>query len=157
EEFISCKKDTGKLNNFNISVAVTEEFMQAVEKDATYKLKHPTSGQPVKMVRAREIFDQIVEHAHATAEPGIIFLDRTNESDPLHQSTDAEGQIIPGTEDIEATNPCGEQPLGPGDACNLGSINLSKFVDESTRDFNWTELGEMVDLSVRFLDDIIEA
>ncbi len=157
EQFITCKSETNKLNNFNISVAVTDQFMQAVSDDTDFNLLHPGSGDVVKTVKARYLFDLIVENAHATGEPGIVFIDRINALDPVFQSLDENGHVLPGTEDIEATNPCGEQPLGPGDACNLGSINVSEFVDENGADFNWTELAHMVQLSVRFLDDVIEA
>jgi len=157
EEFISCKRDTGKLNNFNISVAITEDFMKAVEDDGDFGLVHPRTRQVVKKVRARDLFAKIVENAHATGEPGVVFLDRINAADPMLESRDLSGKIIAGTEDIEATNPCGEQPLGPGDACNLGSINLAAFVDGDCRQINWNALKEIVYLGVRFLDDIIEA
>ncbi|HEY9868595.1 MAG TPA: adenosylcobalamin-dependent ribonucleoside-diphosphate reductase [Candidatus Obscuribacterales bacterium] len=157
EEFISSKRDTGKLNNFNISVAVTEDFMRAVQEGREFALVHPSSRQVVKKVPARQLFDKIVENAHATGEPGIIFLDRINAADPMKQAFDDKGNIVPGTEDIEATNPCGEQPLGPGDACNLGSINLASCVDAEQKVMDWTSLKDMVYLGVRFLDDIIEA
>lgn len=156
EQFITCKSETNKLNNFNISVAVTDEFMKAVSVDGDFNLIHPGSGDVVKTVKARYLFNLIVENAHATGEPGIVFIDRINDLDPVFQALDTNGQVLPGTEDIEATNPCGEQPLGPGDACNLGSINLSEFVDPDLNDFNWTALATMVQLAVRFLDDVIE-
>jgi ribonucleoside-diphosphate reductase alpha chain len=170
EQFISCKRDTSKLNNFNISVAITDKFMQAVKDDTDFDLVHPsrlTEGRPevVKTVRARELFETLVQNAHATGEPGMVFIDRINASDPLTLSLDESGIPICGTENIEATNPCGEQPLGPGDACNLGSINLAKFIagqgqDAGSgldKDFDWQRLGEAVDLAVRFLDDVIDA
>ncbi|MBX9877915.1 MAG: adenosylcobalamin-dependent ribonucleoside-diphosphate reductase [Candidatus Obscuribacterales bacterium] len=157
EQFITCKRETSRLNNFNISVAVTDEFMQAVSSDGDFDLVHPGTGEVVRTVKAKHLFDLIVENAHATGEPGIVFIDRINALDPLFQALDENGQVLPGTEDIEATNPCGEQPLGPGDACNLGSINVSEFVDENGSDFNWTELAHMVQIAVRFLDDVIEA
>lgn len=156
EAFISCKRDTNKLNNFNISVAVTDQFMEALQKDGDFDLIHPTSGETVKTVKARSLFDQIVENAHSTGEPGLVFIDRINKSDPMKESFDEEGTVIAGTEDIEATNPCGEQPLGPGDACNLGSINVSKFVDPQAGTFLWDELKETIKLAVRFLDGVIE-
>ncbi|MBS1995270.1 MAG: adenosylcobalamin-dependent ribonucleoside-diphosphate reductase [Cyanobacteria bacterium SZAS LIN-2] len=168
EHFISAKRDTSKLNNFNISVAVTDKFMQAVKDDADFDLVHPSrlvDGQPevLNTVRARELFDTIVQNAHATGEPGMVFIDRINQADPLVLTRDASGQVIYGTEDIEATNPCGEQPLGPGDACNLGSINLVKFLTGVATDgcgfadFDWPRLGEAIELAVRFLDDVIDA
>ncbi len=154
EEFIGCKRDTSRLNNFNISVAATDAFMKAVEEDTDYDLIHPRSKEPVRTVRAREIFEKLVDNAHATGEPGLIFIDRINSSDPITSAVDETGAIIPGTEDIEATNPCGEQPLGPGDACNLGSINVARFVSDG--DFDWTRLGEMVSTGVRFLDNVVD-
>lgn len=156
EEFITCKKDRTKLNNFNISVAITDKFMQAFKSNGNYDLIHPGSGEVVKQLSARAIFDMISENAHESGEPGIVFIDRINASDPIYATKGSDGEFIPGTEDIEATNPCGEQPLGPGDACNLGSINLSLFVDQKTNDFNWQELSNCVSLSVRFLDNVIE-
>lgn len=157
EEFISCKRDTSRLNNFNISVAITDQFMSAVAEDGDFPLVNPRNGQTVRTVRALSLFEKIVENAHATGEPGIIFIDRINAADPLRQGVGEDGLPVPGTEDIEATNPCGEQPLGPGDACNLGSINLAEFVDQSGQDMRWSELSEMVELAVRFLDNIVEA
>ncbi|MBZ0186082.1 MAG: adenosylcobalamin-dependent ribonucleoside-diphosphate reductase [Candidatus Obscuribacterales bacterium] len=156
EAFICCKADTDKLNNFNISVAVTDRFMEALEKDEDYDLVHPVSKVSISRISARYIFDLIVKNAHATGEPGVVFLDRINQSDPVLSGYDTEGNIIAGTEEIEATNPCGEQPLGPGDACNLGSINLSLFVDQEKRSFKWDELKKTIHTSVRFLDNVIE-
>lgn len=156
EEFIQCKKDCSKLNNFNISVALTDKFMDAWTKNEDYELVHPGTGEVVRKVSARRIFEMIGENAHETGEPGVVFIDRINASDPLIATKNGDGEIIPGTEDIEATNPCGEQPLGPGDACNLGSINLSLFVNQSGDDFNWEELAECIELVVRFLDNVVE-
>ncbi len=156
EEFIQCKKDCSKLNNFNISVALTDKFMDAWTKNEEYDLVHPGTGEVVRKVSARKIFEMIGENAHETGEPGVVFIDRINSSDPLVATKSGDGEIIPGTEDIEATNPCGEQPLGPGDACNLGSINLSLFVNQSGDDFNWEELAECIELAVRFLDNVVE-
>ena len=129
--------------------------MEAVENDTEYELIHPRSKQAVRKVRAREIFAKLADNAHATGEPGLIFIDRINASDPVASAIDENGVPIPGTEDIEATNPCGEQPLGPGDACNLGSINVQRFVDLEKRDFDWSRL-QMVALAVRFLDDVVD-
>lgn len=156
EEFITCKQDTGKLNNFNISVAVTDAFMEALATDSEFDLIHPRTGKSVRRLEAQAIFDLIVDSAHATGEPGIVFIDRINKSDPLSYSVDENGNVVAGTEDIEATNPCGEQPLGPYDACNLGSLNLSRFVDEEKKDIDWVKLGESIALAVRFLDNVIE-
>lgn len=157
EDFISCKQNTDRLNNFNISVAATDKFMEAVENDQSFDLIHPTTKKKIRSLRARELFSQIVENAHDTGEPGLIFIDRINNSDPVLSAFDESGREIPGTEEIEATNPCGEQPLGPGDACNLASINLAKFVDRQKKDFDFVRLQEQVELSVRFLDDVISA
>ena len=131
--------------------------MKAVEEDSTYSLIHPRTGEAVQEVRAQDIFEKMVTNAHATGEPGLVFLDRINENDPLRTAFDENGEVVPGTEEIEATNPCGEQPLGPGDACNLGSINLTRFIDTEKHDFDWDRLRESVHLSVRFLDDVVEA
>ncbi len=162
EQFITCKRDTSKLNNFNISVAVTDKFMEAVKSDQLFDLVHPgrydaNGPEVVRQVSAVALFDKMAENAHATGEPGMVFIDRINNSDPIHLATDDHGQVISGTEDIEATNPCGEQPLGPGDACNLGSINVSQFVDEQAKTYDWQRLSEMIELGVRFLDDVIDA
>jgi ribonucleoside-diphosphate reductase alpha chain len=162
EQFITCKQDTSKLNNFNISVAITDKFMAAVKADENFDLVHPgrrVDGKPevVRQVSARAIFDLMADNAHATGEPGMVFIDRINDSDPVRLAVGDDGLPIAGTEDIEATNPCGEQPLGPGDACNLGSINLACFVDLASRSFDWTALSAMISLCVRFLDDVIDA
>jgi len=156
EEFITCKQDRTKLNNFNISVAITDKFMQAFADNANYDLIHPGSGEVVNKLSARAIFAKICENAHESGEPGVVFIDRINNSDPIYATRGSDGEFIAGTEDIEATNPCGEQPLGPGDACNLGSINLSLFVDEKTNDFNWQDLSHCIALGVRFLDNVVE-
>lgn len=157
ELFIEAKRETDRLNNFNISVAITDPFMKALETDAEYDLIHPSTGKPVRRLQARKIFDSIVENAHATGEPGLVFIDRINAHDPVRLHIDEEGNVVAGTEDIEATNPCGEQPLGPGDACNLGSINVAHFVDQSKEDFDWKRLEDVIKLSVRFLDNVIDA
>ncbi len=156
EKFIRAKRDTQKLNNFNISVSVTDAFMEALSTGSDYDLIHPCSGKAVSRLNAQHVFSSIVENAHATGEPGIVFIDRINNSDPIRQAVDENGEIVPGTEDIEATNPCGEQPLGPGDACNLGSINLSLFVDEASNSIDWSRLETCIRLAVQFLDDVIE-
>mgnify|MGYP001772630570 CR=1 FL=1 len=145
EEFIKAKWEEGVLKNFNISVAVTDRFMEAVKKDEDYELINPRTKKVVKKVSARRIFNLIVEGAWRNGEPGIIFIDRINQSNPT-----------PHVGEIEATNPCGEQPLLPYESCNLGSINLAKFVDERRRDFDWERLREVVHLAVRFLDDVID-
>ncbi|WP_322487298.1 vitamin B12-dependent ribonucleotide reductase [Chloroflexus sp.] len=166
-EFITCKLDTTKITNFNISVAITDAFMRAVDRDEEYDLinprtgqvhiaareglKHPLTGevlvqpgQPMRL-RARMVFDLIVQCAHATGEPGLFFIDRANEYNP-----------VPHLGEYEATNPCGEQPLLAYDVCNLGSINLGKFVTPDKR-IDWEHLCEVVHESTRFLDNVIDA
>ena len=147
ERFIEMKKDMVSLTNFNISVAVTEKFMEAVEKDSDYELITPRTGQVVGKRSARRIFQMMVENAWTNGDPGIVFIDRINRDNPT-----------PNLGMIEATNPCGEQPLLPYESCNLGSINLSKFVKEdgSRRAVDWDRLAKTVPLSVRFLDNVID-
>lgn len=116
-DFITSKKDTSKLNNFNISVAITEDFMKHAIENEDYPLMNPRNGSVVKYLNAAEVFDLIVETAWSSGEPGIIFIDRINKLNP-----------VPGAGIIEATNPCGEQPLLPFESCNLGSINLGRFI-----------------------------
>ena len=142
-EFINCKDSSGEYNNFNISVGITEKFMEAVDKGLDYDLVSPRSGKPVKKLPARMVFGQIVELAWRTGDPGIVFLDRLNRDNPT-----------PHIGEIESTNPCGEQPLLPHESCNLGSINLSNMVDGNSVD--WGKLKETVRASVRFLDDVID-
>ena len=116
-DFITSKKDTSKLNNFNISVAITEDFMEHALKNEDYPLINPRNNEIVKYLNAKEVFDLIVETAWSSGEPGIIFIDRINKLNP-----------IPKAGKIEATNPCGEQPLVAYESCNLGSINIGKFI-----------------------------
>ncbi|MGB4582440.1 MAG: vitamin B12-dependent ribonucleotide reductase [Coriobacteriia bacterium] len=145
-DFIKCKLD-GDFQNFNISVALTEDFMDAVTAGVEYDLRNPRDGAPVGKRDAREVYDLIVEMAWATGDPGIIFIDRMNRDNPT-----------PALGEIESTNPCGEQPLLPYEACNLGSVNLSKFVryTEGGPDLDWDRLADVVHRGVRFLDDVIE-
>ena len=147
-EFIECKLDGG-ITNFNISVAATDAFMEALAADGAYDLINPRTGQVAGQLRAREVWDRIVRAAWRTGDPGMIFLDRINRS-PANPTPDL-GLI-------EATNPCGEQPLLPNDACNLGSVNVAKFaVERAGRwELDWGELERVVRLAVRFLDDVIE-
>ena len=143
-EFIDCKKDNSKLNNFNISVAVTDTFMQALARNDKYNIIHPVTKEVVRQLYAREVWDKIVRNAWLNGEPGVVYIDKINAKNPTpHIGT------------IEATNPCGEQPLLPFEACNLGSINLSKFVDKGK--INYDLLGQVVRVAVRFLDDVIDA
>jgi len=147
-EFIECKLDGG-ITNFNISVAATDTFMEALAADGEYDLINPRTGQVTGRLRARDVFARIVRAAWRTGDPGMVFIDRINRS-PANPTPDL-GLI-------EATNPCGEQPLLPNDACNLGSINVAKFaVERAGRwELDWTELERVVRLAVRFLDDVIE-
>ena len=115
-EFITCKDDTTKVTNFNISVAVTDAFMAAVQSDGLYDLIHPKSGEVTGQLRAREVWERIIHGAWKTGEPGVFFVDKANYYNP-----------VPHLGTYEATNPCGEQPLLPNEACNLGSLNVSKF------------------------------
>lgn len=145
--FIEAKQDKSKLTNFNISVGVTEEFMQAVDDGADYELINPRNGQPTGKLNAREVFDRMVQLAWEGGDPGIIFLDRLNADNPT-----------PSVGEIESTNPCGEQPLLPYESCNLGSINLTKIVTGPiTRgQVDWDALAEIVRSAVRFLDNVID-
>ncbi|MFO8143413.1 MAG: adenosylcobalamin-dependent ribonucleoside-diphosphate reductase [Dehalococcoidales bacterium] len=143
-EFIAAKSKEGAFRNFNISVAVTDSFMEAVRKGRNWKLVNPRSGAQTSVVKAREVFDMIVNNAWNSGEPGMIFIDSINRFNPTPQLGS-----------IEATNPCGEIPLLPYESCNLGSINLSRMVSGGRID--WERLGRVTDIAVRFLDDVIEA
>ena len=142
-DFIMCKADRNQLNNFNISVGLTEVFMAAVEADKEYELINPRTRQVVGTLNAQKVFNRIVTQAWENGEPGIIFLDRLNRDNPT-----------PHIGVIESTNPCGEQPLLPYESCNLGSINLGKMVKNGA--VNWKKLKEIVHLSVHFLDNVVE-
>ena len=143
--FITCKQDNKEITNFNISIGVTEDFMEAVENNAEYELIHPKSKRIVKKENAREIFDMIVTNAWNNGEPGIIFLDRINRTN-----------TVPGAGDIESTNPCGEQPLLPYESCNLGSINLMKMMNEEGTSFDYDKLRDTIRKAVHFLDNVID-
>jgi len=142
-EFIHSKTKEGELKNFNISVAVSDEFMEKAKKGEDYWLIDPRTGKKVKTLNATQILDEIVEQAWKNGEPGLIFLDRINRDNP-----------IPQVGRIESTNPCGEQPLLPYESCNLGSINLAKMVGE--RGIDWEKLKECVHKAVHFLDNVID-
>ena len=148
-EFIDCKLDGG-ITNFNISVAATDAFMDALAKGEEYDLVNPHNGKVTTRLSAREVFERMVRAAWRTGDPGMIFLDRINAS-PANPTPEI-GQI-------EATNPCGEQPLLPNEACNLGSLNVAKFARKSEGgevSIDWDEMERVVRLAVRFLDDVIE-
>jgi ribonucleoside-diphosphate reductase alpha chain len=141
--FIMCKDEQAHLNNFNISVGLTENFMMAVEHDQDYEMINPRDGKPCGTLNARKVFSRIVKQAWKNGEPGIIFLDRLNKENPT-----------PHIGEIESTNPCGEQPLLPYESCNLGSINLGRMIKEGEVD--WDRLRKVVKLAVHFLDNVIE-
>jgi len=146
-EFITCKQNDGELNNFNISVGLTEKFMEAVKSDGTYDLIDPFDQKKTGQLKAAEVFNTLVNQAWETGDPGIVFLDRINRDNPT-----------PGLGNIESTNPCGEQPLLPMEACNLGSINLARFVDTSGKapTVDYKGLEKVVCNAVRFLDNTID-
>jgi ribonucleoside-diphosphate reductase alpha chain len=166
EEFINCKTDENAITNFNISVGITDAFMEAVEQDELWELRFPdvrietyrdfdgtidqmeSAGIPIRVyrrVRARDLFEKIVHQAHHNGEPGVLFLDAANRSNPMPQLYQ-----------LEATNPCGEQFLGPYENCCLGSVNLAQhFGPDGTVD--WEKLADSVRLSTRFLDDVVDA
>ena len=143
-EFITAKQQEGVLENFNLSVGVTDAFMRAVRRDEEYPLVNPRNGEVVRHVRARDVFDMIVTAAWRTGDPGLVFLDEVNRHNPT-----------PALGEIESTNPCGEVPLLPYESCNLGSINLSHFVRKG--DVDWERLREATRLGVHFLDNVIDA
>jgi len=146
EEFIRMKIDGKSVNNFNISVAVTDVFMEAVKADGSYDITDPYHKKVVAKRKARPVFDQIVESAWAVGDPGLIFIDRINAHNPTR-----------GLGPIRSTNPCGEQPLHEYESCNLGSINLGNYFSRSSRDlFDWERFGRTIVLAVRFLDDVID-
>ena len=149
EEFISCKAEEGVLSNFNISVALTDEFMDAVIRGEDFDLRNPRNGEVVKTVKARGLFDMIVSHAHRNGEPGALFIDTANRSNP-----------VPHLYDLEATNPCGEQWLGPYENCCLGSVNLSLHVTEGADggvEVDWGLLRRTVREGTHFLDNVVSA
>lgn len=143
-QFITCKNDTTKITNFNISVAATDAFMEAVERDEKYDLVDPHTKEVVDGLNAREVFSKIIHGAWKTGEPGVFFIDKANYYNP-----------VPHLGSYEATNPCGEQPLLPYDVCNLGSVNVGAFVKDGELD--WDALRKTVHLCTHFLENVIDA
>ena len=146
-EFIDCKTDGKDITNFNLSVAITEDFMAAVEKNEDYKLINPQTGACVSTLPARDVFEKIVLSAWRNGEPGIVFIDRLNRDN-----------VVPTKGQIESTNPCGEQPLLPHESCNLGSVNLVNMLQKTgdTTDIDYDKLRETVRQAVHFLDNVID-
>ena len=145
EEFIELKNTEGVLTNFNISVAVSDAFMLALEKKADWELKHPITRKSVKTIAAKTIWDKIISNAWQTGDPGVVFLDTINATNPT-----------PKVGTIACTNPCGEVPLLPYEACNLGSIDVSKFYDAKTNTIDYVRLEKVIGIAIRFLDNVIE-
>ncbi len=149
EEFITCKAEEGKIANFNISVAITDEFMAAVRDDTDFNLRNPRDGKIWRTVRARDLFEKIVKYAHHNGEPGALFIDAANRTNP-----------VPHLYDLEATNPCGEQWLGPYENCCLGSINLAHHVkktEDGATVVDWELLRRSIRESTHFLDNVVSA
>jgi len=142
-EFIRCKEGDHHFTNFNISVAATDEFMEAVKAGRSYPLRNPRTGEVVRTLDAQEVFDRIVFHAWQNGDPGIIFIDRINRDNPT-----------PHIGEVESTNPCGEQPLLPYESCNLGSINLFRMVKDG--EIDWERLRSVTERAVHFLDNVID-
>ena len=145
ERFITAKEKEDTLTNFNLSVAVTDEFMKATEAGSDYNLINPKDGSVYGQLNAKHVFNTIVEMAWRTGDPGLIFIDRINRDNPNKDLGI-----------IESTNPCGEQPLLPYESCNLGSINLVRMVNDEKRSIDYDKLGETVKIAVRFLDNVID-
>ncbi len=146
-EFITCKENNNHITNFNISVAITDEFMRRLAKGEDYDLIDPHTHKPVQKINSKDVFNLIVKQAHKNGEPGIIFIDRINQHNPT-----------PKLGEIESTNPCGEQPLLPYESCDLGSLNLDQMCKKAgTRcEINWDRLKEVTVLAVHFLDNLID-
>lgn len=141
--FITCKSDVSELTNFNISVGLTEAFMRSVHTGSEYDLIDPATKKKVKSISAKKVYDTIIDMAWRNGEPGIVFLDRINQDNP-----------VPAAGEIESTNPCGEQPLLPYESCNLGSVNLNEFVSGGKIDYE--ALGKTVRIATHFLDNVID-
>ncbi len=147
QEFITCKAQEGAIANFNISVAITDEFMEAVREDREFALRNPRDGKVWRTVRARDLFRQIVHYAHRNGEPGALFIDAANRSNP-----------VPHLYELEATNPCGEQWLGPYENCCLGSINLGVHVTTDAQGHtvvDWERLRRTIREATHFLDNVV--
>ena len=146
-EFIDYKEKDGTLSNFNISVALTKEFMKALEEDSEYELINPHDNKVATKLKAKDVFDKIISGAWRNGEPGVIFLDKINEKNPTPQAGE-----------IEATNPCGEQPLLPYESCNLGAINLKKFIKytKGKAEIDWEKLENIMPKVVHFMDNVID-
>jgi ribonucleoside-diphosphate reductase alpha chain len=144
EEFVTIKRDPGELTNFNLSVAITDEFMEACQSDLDFGLVNPRTHKEVTKVSARKLLTLIAQAAWESGEPGVVFIDTINRANPT-----------PHVGIMEATNPCGEQPLLPYESCCLGSINLAQLVHFG--EIDWERLKELTHLAVRFLDDVIDA
>ncbi|MFZ5814971.1 MAG: vitamin B12-dependent ribonucleotide reductase [Bacillota bacterium] len=148
-EFIESKSDITQITNFNISVGITDAFMEALANETDYDLINPRNGEVAGTLSAKLVWEKLVENAWKTGEPGVVFIDRMNRRNPNNHA-----------EIIEATNPCGEQPLPPYGSCNLGSINLGNFVKNPytpAAEVDWDRLGEVARLTTRFLDNVIDA
>jgi len=143
-EFISAKTEANILTNFNVSVAVTDDFMKALDNNLEYSLVNPRNGEEVRKLSARYVWNKIIECAWRSGDPGVVFIDEINRFNPTPQI----GRI-------SATNPCGEQPLLANESCNLGSINLMKMIDENG-EINWSRFRKLIHLGVHFLDDVID-
>ena len=143
-EFITAKQNPTMLNNFNVSVAVTNEFLKALKDEGDYWLVNPRNKEKVKQLKASEVWQIIAHSAWASGDPGVIFIDEINRHNPT-----------PKVGRIESTNPCGEQPLLPYESCNLGSVNLGKMIQDGK--MNWDKLRETVRNAVHFLDNVVDA
>src|SRR5947199_171454 len=147
-EFITCKDKTNEITNFNISVAITDKFMESLKSGTKYDLVNPRNNQIAGQLDAREVLDKIAFQAWKNGEPGLFFIDENNRRQPT-----------PHVADMEATNPCGEQPLLPYESCNLGSIDLARHMKRNAAgrwDIDWSKLEGTIRTTVRMLDDVIE-